>query len=390
MNVLRLRRVTHSPYTGPRRPELAALTGLRFVAAFAVLAYHFTINNSAGLPSMLKLVLSRGAVGVVLFFVLSGFVLTYRYAGHVTDMRSYALARIARIYPLYVFALVIGLPAFLERAEAGQLSRAPAVVIALTELFVGQAWGPWALDGMNSAGWSLSVEAFFYALFPFLLPMLESLTNRQLFARVGLIWVITMLLQGGLLLARDGMDDPGQRYALDAFAAFHPLMNLTSFLLGMIAALWFVRLPASQLTASKQQVWLATVAEVCCALVVVGVLSLSMVPSHLLRVGLLAPALAIFVVALAGSNGLLARLLSTPLFRLLGQASYALYLLQESLFRLLQATVLQLPMLAQNPLLGRFVALGTILLAAVACYWVIEIPARRLLLHVFTRPVAVA
>ena len=60
------------------RPTLHALTGLRFFAALLVVFSHFPelipiSSLHAGLDR-------QGAAGVTIFFVLSGFVLTYRYA----------------------------------------------------------------------------------------------------------------------------------------------------------------------------------------------------------------------------------------------------------------------------------------------------------------------
>jgi len=61
-----------------KAPELPALTGIRFFAASLVFAAHVTY-----LPGMVKLpsFFDVGESGVAVFFVLSGFILTYNYAG---------------------------------------------------------------------------------------------------------------------------------------------------------------------------------------------------------------------------------------------------------------------------------------------------------------------
>jgi len=64
--------------------EILPLTGLRFVAAFYVFLFHIHIRWPLAGQPFLKNVLDQGAVGMSLFFVLSGFVLAYRYA----DVRS--------------------------------------------------------------------------------------------------------------------------------------------------------------------------------------------------------------------------------------------------------------------------------------------------------------
>ena len=70
------------------RPRLPALTSLRFFAALHVVIFHlYTMHITAG-PVWYQRLSSIGYVGVGLFFVLSGFILVYTYAGAVVDCAS--------------------------------------------------------------------------------------------------------------------------------------------------------------------------------------------------------------------------------------------------------------------------------------------------------------
>jgi peptidoglycan/LPS O-acetylase OafA/YrhL len=80
-------------------PRAEALTSLRFFAAAHVVAYHYA-RDTPGLPAFVTSLLYAGPCSVGLFFVLSGFVLARRY-GNGVPLRDYAVARIARIVPLY-------------------------------------------------------------------------------------------------------------------------------------------------------------------------------------------------------------------------------------------------------------------------------------------------
>ncbi|MGN1288298.1 MAG: acyltransferase family protein [Bradyrhizobium sp.] len=84
------------------RPELRALTGLRGVAAMAVAFAHFQLfyPGYANAPFM-------WGNAVDLFFVLSGFTLSYVYRREDVQFSSFFTARIARIYPLYLLTTVI-------------------------------------------------------------------------------------------------------------------------------------------------------------------------------------------------------------------------------------------------------------------------------------------
>ncbi len=63
------------------RPRLPALTSLRFLAAFHVVIFHFQAMQVFPGPPWFQKLSSIGYVGVSFFFVLSGFILVYTYAG---------------------------------------------------------------------------------------------------------------------------------------------------------------------------------------------------------------------------------------------------------------------------------------------------------------------
>src|SRR5690348_3265201 len=65
----------------PVQAHLPALTGLRFLAALMVVGFHFGrgVVDAAHIPAPLANIVHRGNLGVDLFFVLSGFILSYSY-----------------------------------------------------------------------------------------------------------------------------------------------------------------------------------------------------------------------------------------------------------------------------------------------------------------------
>ena len=83
--------------------EIRSHTGLRGVAALCVVGYHQQFMAGYKLP--FEALFHRAYLMVDLFFVLSGFVLSYVYSQKI-DVRSFYRARFARIYPLHVFALL--------------------------------------------------------------------------------------------------------------------------------------------------------------------------------------------------------------------------------------------------------------------------------------------
>lgn len=169
------------------REELGAITGLRFVAAFFVFIFHIQLQiGTPYLKYRTDNIISHGALGVNLFFVLSGFLLTY---SHLKDYKNpsvlgwkyykiFLLKRVARIYPVYLCGLII----FLIITIAFNAFPSSFVPVAMTNLFMLQSFFPiHEMTWYGTGSWSVSTELFFYMLFPVFLPLLLRIkTKRQL------------------------------------------------------------------------------------------------------------------------------------------------------------------------------------------------------------------
>lgn len=223
----------------PTRTVVHTLTSLRFFAALAVFFFHaslFFLGTSV--LSTVKVLAFAGPTGVSFFFVLSGFVLTWSHRPG-DRSRDFFRRRFARIYPLHLLSwLAAGI---LLTGLGFDLSGAGAALSAVLL----QAWVPSrdVLYAMDAPSWSLSCEAFFYALFPFVLPSLTRLRPRaQALAMAALVVVVAGLAVVGPALTR-AVDGP------DGYVPeFLPLARLPEFLLGALLALavrggWWPRIP---------------------------------------------------------------------------------------------------------------------------------------------------
>ena len=318
---------------GESRPHLRALTGLRFVAAFQVLAYHGQ-PLTASSPGWLRALVGSGYVGVSLFFVLSGFVLTYTYHDALADgsatRREFLAARVARLYPVYLLALLAALPPLfwmMERKGAPVHADWLARLLGSSTLLV-QAWNPRTACVLNCPAWSLSVEAFFYVAFLFVLPAVAGWRVRRLLGAAALMW--GLMLAAPLLymaLRPDGLAlvAPRSVGTWISVLKYNPLVRLPEFVLGVLVGRLFL------LDARMPRRWIVAV-ESAAALSIVALLVLSpRIPYLLLHNGLLAPAFAALVFALARGAGPLSRALSAPVLTRLGGASFALYILHVPL-----------------------------------------------------------
>lgn len=103
---------TYEPWKSWKAQEkhLFALDGLRFAAAIFVAGGHYTGMFAPG--TMPAVMATFTGLGMTLFFVLSGFVIHYNYHVHLRaagGYRQFAIARFARLYPLYAILLVFEL-----------------------------------------------------------------------------------------------------------------------------------------------------------------------------------------------------------------------------------------------------------------------------------------
>jgi peptidoglycan/LPS O-acetylase OafA/YrhL len=158
-------------------PRLQSLTGLRWWAAFGVFLYHMA--NLAPLP--INDALRLGNYGVMFFFVLSGFVLTWS-ARPGTSPATFYWRRFARIYPAHFVALLLAIPVFysMNPDPAQSWVKPLDIGVLLLSVLLIQGWWltPSILFSGNPAAWTLTVEAFFYALHPRLYRLLAVLQSR--------------------------------------------------------------------------------------------------------------------------------------------------------------------------------------------------------------------
>src|SRR5258708_37600251 len=181
------------------RPRPPALPFLRFFAAFHVVIFHFQAMQIFIGPASFQKLSSIGYVGVSFFFVLSEFMLLHTYAGQPMILKSFWRARFARIYPAYAFSLLVTAPFFFYAVltmnipffvwAKSHLKLASALVLSLL-----QAWVPQAALTWNAVAWSLSVEAFFYVLFPFLVLFLVRCSQPQLLLVAAASWLTFLFL----------------------------------------------------------------------------------------------------------------------------------------------------------------------------------------------------
>jgi peptidoglycan/LPS O-acetylase OafA/YrhL len=303
------------------RAKLDPLTSLRAFATLAVLVHHFVPVYLPQYSSkwLWKTFVGEGFAGVTLFFVLSGFVLTYNYADTFrrltrSGLRDFYVARFARVYPLFLLAFCIMLPLCSGPSPGKPDQRkGPLYNLTLTHTFVSDSEVYFAF---NAPSWSVSVEAFFYLTFPLLLfTLLSCRVTTPL--RAGALVVVLAL--AWFMVA--------WRYAYDPKLHWHcyicPLSRFFDFGIGVGCGIFFLK--------QQARPW-GTRTATCLELGSVGLLAATILASPPVTYGVrLGPyytlPMALLILVFAANRGVISWALCRAPFRVLGEASYAIYLL---------------------------------------------------------------
>jgi peptidoglycan/LPS O-acetylase OafA/YrhL len=156
-----------------RKPRLAALDGLRLIAALAVVFYHYTVAWRIDGATLPEYFLPRtvhvsiyGFLGVELFFMISGFVICMSAWGR--SLGDFFTSRVSRLYPAYLVGVLLTAAVALAWPLNGMAAEGrPTVLQILINLTMLQQ--PLGVNGVDGVYWTLFVELRFYLMMALLL-----------------------------------------------------------------------------------------------------------------------------------------------------------------------------------------------------------------------------
>ena len=147
---------------------IPALTGVRAMAAYLVFISHFAYVFDESFPHIVQRFLGEFHIGVSIFFVLSGFLITFRYYQNFDGLSKpwfmqYLKNRVARIYPMY-FLLTVAAFVYYFITKDETITKGyehPVALMLMNVTFIrGFFYQFW--DTGIAQGWSLTVEECFY------------------------------------------------------------------------------------------------------------------------------------------------------------------------------------------------------------------------------------
>ncbi|GGE36760.1 acyltransferase [Pullulanibacillus camelliae] len=305
----------------PQRRYMPGLDGLRAIAILAVIAYHLHFSFMPG-----------GFLGVTVFFVLSGYLITdllffeWDSQGRI-NLRAFWMRRVKRLLPAMLLVMSVVL-IWVSISHQNELFESKGLVLA-TLLYVSNWWlvfhkvsyfDQFGLSNPLGHFWSLGIEEQFYLLWPFFLIIGLRWVRRRsvLLALMGLGVAFSALMM--VLLYQEGHDPSRVYYGTDTRAF--------SLLLGAGVA---VILPSHKVIAHralKAKRWLNYIATgaFLALLSMMGIWNAY--SSYLYHGGMLFISVltALVIGALVYPKSWMSTLLSFPLLRWIGKRSYGIYL----------------------------------------------------------------
>lgn len=357
-----------------RKPPLPALTGIRTLLAFNIVLFHFTPPYLGPIRPFVE----HGFVFVNVFFLISGFILSYNYfdRGVNLNKRDFWFARFSRLYPVYLLVLIISLK--MLEIEWQARSRAEFWQGLILSPLLLQGWSPSLATFWNTVAWTLSCEVAFYAAFPWLIRLPWPRKPSRLILLLGVFWIANMTPAILYLLTNpDHLSAPVDRYTsttLIRFLKYTPLPYAATFLAGI--ALSRLQL----LTEITERQRLAIAATALTALGLFFFFVSPHIPYLLLHGGLLLPLFAMLVFGLSGPH-IISSVFSWGPLLLIGESSYCLYLLHFNVFQLIH--IYHLPERLHVAALDPWISYVALLVLSVLVYRFVENPARKALLRRF-------
>lgn len=359
--------------TVEERGFLKPLTGVRAIAAFLIFFSHYNIFEAKFPGSFLALMVGEFHIGVSLFFVLSGFLITYRYYHRHREIltKRFYIKRFARIYPLYFLLLTA---TYLYAHINGEGNNAFSLHNYLFNItLLSGFFNELKFTGIAQA-WSLTAAEVFY-LFT---PLIFFFMKKKLINLVGCI--ISFMLFGCLLVViSHGFHNPNGFFGSFEFMFTYTFFGRCfEFIAGILVAIYYLRNKENLANQKTQYLtYIGLVGTFFC------IFLLSCFPENdnhfmirFLLYSFLLPIVGFtpLYLGLISSKTFISRILSSQLLQLLGKASYAFYLIHLGfLAKIIQSV-------AANQLLF-FLMLNIV---AIGLYFSIEKPMNKLIKNIIT------
>lgn len=349
------------------------LGSLRFILIAYIVVAHF-IRFATIDPFLLRF-FSQHNMLVGSFFALSGYLMSYSYI-KATDAETRALSfgpfikkRLARIYPLHFFVLLLFSPLFIY-VDLYYGHGLKTVYHAFLVFSLTQAWLPSSAESWNSPSWFLSAIFFSYSIFPFIQKPIARLKVKDIRKVLAAVFFFSLGIKiaysnycGWMIM--EGLQ-PIKALWLFNLVRFNPLINFLDFAMGIFTARLVL------LSKNKIPAILSTELLFTALLSLLFLRCFVDINDMIARTLLFLPLSLLFFASLESGKGPLCKALSSPFSLYLGEISFALYIVHGAIGQLFyKKAIKQLFFQEPVPIVVFYIS---VLVAAITLHHLLEKP----------------
>lgn len=278
--------------------------------------YHYGVNFYPFNIPEIKSFIQYSSFRVSFFFFISGFVMYLVYGSRIKQITItfFYKKRLTRILPMYWLAFIITLllVVFVKQSSPKGLS----IILQFLGL---QSWNPGFVLDLNFTTWSISVELFFYALFPFLARIMFSWSAKKTLIVLIIVWLLQTVQH---IIFVEFLYNLNSK-VIDEFINAFPLWHLATFFAGLCT----YKLISQDFFSSwfKQNAWVFFISAI---LLLLLFIEFPTVINKYAHNGLLVPVFALLVVSLFYDKTIITKILSNKYLSNLGNLSYGIFIFQ--------------------------------------------------------------
>ncbi|NDJ58578.1 acyltransferase [Enterobacteriaceae bacterium 4M9] len=234
--------------------RLDSIQFLRGAAALLVIAFHFRqyLNNVYAQKDLGDLLFGLGEVGVDIFFVISGFIITYSTANKAKNSPlEFSIKRFFRLYPVFIITLTFLI--YFDSAYNSTITQLVKSYLLIPNDY--NFIGPWYGYNINMPAWTLTYEVLFYSIF--LIALSINHKYRSLISCLLIVLICCsaqLYFRGYLQIDAITRDSGGNTFVRNFTFISNPIIY--DFIYGMLIAEVFMRVKDSLLTKRTVQVLL--------------------------------------------------------------------------------------------------------------------------------------
>ena len=238
--------IIKTPFDMERKTnKLDSIQSLRGIAVLLVIAFHFRVylNGVYAQKDLGDLLFSIGEIGVDIFFVISGFIITYSSMNKEKNRPMvFAAKRFFRLYPVYFIVLTLAIYLNNEAVYTASQIIKSYFLVPIDYNFI----GPWSGYSIIIPAWTLTYEIWFYVVFFFSLCISHKYrTTITSFSLISICVVGQLYFHGEVFLNPITQAPSGDGILRNLVFVSNPIIY--DFILGMIVAEAYIRLPSSLL-----------------------------------------------------------------------------------------------------------------------------------------------